>query len=147
MFILVFCFIFAVMEKLKALLLELSRSQAGLVVDSATSFLAAIDFRVRTKRVDTKGRPYSKYTDSYAKFRESKNRRTDRKDFNLTGQLWDDIEVDIESVEKGSNGVSVSITPSTQRSKDVLKGNEKREGEILFPSDEVIKEQEELASF
>jgi hypothetical protein len=98
--------------------------------------LALIKLRIQTSGNDYKNAKFPPYTPAYAKERKRAGYQAGYVDFTRTGRFWAGVRPKVEKSDIFSTTITVGSEDA--RGKNILKGAEKKRGNILTPSREEI---------
>lgn len=115
--------------------LEATKEQDALV--SSLDAIAVMKLRL-AEGESPDGGPFTDYSLPYAKVRQQKGLRTDRKDFNVTGRLYASIQPEVRSAS--ADGVTVAIAPKGQDNRDKVRGAASRGDRVVGLSEQEVKE-------
>ena len=102
---------------------------------------ALIKIRVQGSGENYLNTPFSPYTPGYAKFRQKTGRQTTRKVYDYTGRFWTSVYAEID--KDGNTTYTIIITAHGQDNIDKALGAQKKDGNILRPSQEELDLAEE----
>lgn len=113
-------------------IVELGKTQAEDALLSTLDLIGLIKLRLAEQGTRADGSAFSDYSPIYGKVRQSKGLQTGRKDFNVTGQLYNSIRPEITGQSVGEVRASITVRGSDNQLK--VKGQIKRDGVIIEPS-------------
>lgn len=102
------------------------------VLRIALDQLALTKLRIQTKGQNFNEQPFAPYTPAYKKNRQAAGYQVGYVDFTRTGRLWANVQPRI--VASNIFSATVQIEGQEQRSKDIIRGAERKRGNILQPS-------------
>lgn len=102
------------------------------VLRIALDQLALTKLRIQTKGQNFNEQPFAPYTPEYKKNRQAAGYQVGYVDFTRTGRLWANVQPRI--VASNIFSATVQIEGQEQRSKDIIRGAERKRGNILQPS-------------
>lgn len=116
---------------------EIINSRETEVLKISNDLLALIKLRIQTSGKDYTGAQFAPYVPGYAKERKSKGYQINIVDFTRTGRFWNNVQPVLTASSVTS--ATVRLEGSEQRSKDIVKGAEKKRGNILQPSKQEVE--------
>jgi hypothetical protein len=124
-------------EKLRRFRDELVETQVEDALLSTLDAIALLKLRLASGENSTGGQ-FSDYSTLYSNQRADRGLQTGVKDFNVSGQLYISILPEVVSSEPGT--VHVDVVPRGNDNQNKVKGQFKRDGNILLPSKDEIKD-------
>lgn len=122
----------AILNRIRQIKQNLINDREAEVLRIALDQLALTKLRIQTKGQNFNEQPFAPYTEAYKKNRQAGGYQIGYVDFTRTGRLWANVQPRI--VESDVFSATVQIEGQEQRSKDIIRGAEKKRGNILQPS-------------
>ncbi len=122
----------AILNRIREIKQNLIDDREAEVLRIAFDQLALTKLRIQTKGQDFNEQQFAPYTEAYKKNRQAGGYQIGYVDFTRTGRLWANVQPRIVASDVFS--ATVQIEGQEQRSKDIIRGAEKKRGNILQPS-------------
>lgn len=124
---------------LKKAVTELAKTQAEDALLTSLDLIALVKLRLAEQGTRADGSNFSDYSPIYSKTRQKKGLQVDKKDFNVTGQLYASMKPELTAEQIGRVEVKLTVRGSDNQMKVI--GQMKREGgSILEPSPDELRE-------
>ena len=119
-------------QRIQQIKADLIANREADVLRIALDQLALTKLRIQTRGQAYTGAPFPPYVPAYARERKKAGYQIGYVDFTRTGRLWAGIVPVI--VASNVFSATVEVRPSDKRGEDILKGAEKKRGNIVRPS-------------
>ena len=123
-------------NRLKSALAQLAETQVRDCLLTTLDMIAFVKLRLAEGGGNSRGGAFTDYSPIYGKVRKEKGLQVAFKDFNVTGQLYASIKPEVKAVSLGV--VEVDIIPRGIDNNDKVRGQLKRDGNILYPTEAEI---------
>lgn len=98
--------------------------------------IGQIRLRVQSSGEDFRGRPFDPYTPDYAKQRAKAGYQVGYVDLTRTGRLWASVRPEV--IQSTQESTTVEVAPRGQDNVDKARGQVRKRGNIILPSDEEL---------
>lgn len=130
--------------QLRRIAADIRASRDQRVLRVAFDLSALIKLRIQTKGESASGTKFAGYVPAYARERRAAGYQVGYVDFTRTGRLFASVAPRL--LRSDADKTEVVIESREQRGQDILKGAERKRGNILLPSDrEIAQKQIEYA--
>ena len=123
-------------NRLKSALAQLAETQVQDCLLTTLDMIAFVKLRLAEDGGRADGSDFTFYSVKHSITRTNKGLQIAYKDFNMTGQLYASIKPEVKAVSLGV--VEVDIIPRGIDNNDKVRGQLKRDGNILYPTEAEI---------
>lgn len=99
--------------------------------------IAQVRLRVQVFGTDYNERPFVDYTPGYKRERAKAGYQVDHVDFTRTGRMWASVRP--ATLNETDSGVLIEAAARTPADRDKLRGQRRKRGNILLPSDDEVR--------